>query len=72
MTEGYAIKQHGEIDVRTVSPTERAAKVNWLVVDRNMLITNSARDDQIERAWEHLHKEGFAECVRVKIEEIQP
>ena len=68
MTEGYAIKQYGEIDVRTVSPTERAAKVNWLVVDRKMLVTNSARDDQIERAWEHLSKEAFAECVRVKIE----
>jgi len=70
MTTGYAIKQGGCINVATISSTERAAIVNWLVVECKLLITNSARDDQIQHAWEHLSQERGATCIKVKIEEI--
>jgi len=70
MTTGFAIKQAGVINVSTVSATERAAKVNWLVVVGGIVVTDSARDDQIERAWQHLSPRHGAICVAVNVEEI--
>ena len=49
--EGYAVILGDEIDVRTVSPTRRAAIVNWLVVNRRVPILNSTTDEQIEQLW---------------------
>jgi hypothetical protein len=72
MTEatGYAIRDAGEIDVRTVSPTPRAAKVNWLVTGFNARITNATTDEQIEAAWLQFSSMSPIECVRVAIKEI--
>ncbi len=49
---GYAIIEGGEIDVRTVSPTRRAAIVNWLVIHRSKMIYAAATDEEIEKLWE--------------------
>ena len=51
MATGWAIRlSDGEIDVRTVSPTRRAAIVNWLVLNGTE-ISIMWTDDQIEAAW---------------------
>lgn len=48
---GYAVKTPaGEIDVRTVSPTIRAAQVNGLHL-AGFLILNDHTDEVISRAW---------------------
>jgi len=68
MTEfgnGWAIVSKGKVLVNTVSPTRVGAIVNWLVVDCNILVTNSASDNRIEAYWK-LNK-GKAECVEVHI-----
>ena len=50
---GFAAVRHGEIDVRTVSPTIRAAKVNWLVVHRGIQIYVTTTDEEIEEMWKN-------------------
>ena len=65
---GYAIVHNGEVIVKTISPTERAAKVNWLVVEFGLAVTRWATDRSIENAW--LNHKGSAECRRVQIEVV--
>lgn len=51
MATGWAIRlSDGKIDVRTVSPTRRAAIVNWLCV-HGMTPTIHATDADIEATW---------------------
>jgi hypothetical protein len=64
---GYAIETHGEIDMTTVSPTERAAKVNWLVTACGILLPNNIEDDIIEAFWERASTEKGAHCVPVTV-----
>jgi hypothetical protein len=52
-SKGWAVIADGEINVKTVSPTRRAAIVNWLTVDLGFLIHNHHTDEQIESAWEY-------------------
>lgn len=53
MARGYAaVSSAGEILVNTVSETERAAKVNWLVVCGQIPITCMHSDDDIHRLFE--------------------
>jgi hypothetical protein len=66
---GFAIKQDGSINVRTVSPTMQAAKINWLIVERGVMIRASEPDHHIEIAWRHLSSESGATCVQVDITE---
>jgi hypothetical protein len=61
--EGWAIIESTGIDVRSISPTRRAAIVNWLVVRRNIYITTSWDDARIEHIWQSL--KGEAEAVEV-------
>ena len=48
---GYAVLHCGQIIVATVSPTERAAKVNGLTVIYGLPVYARARDDEIEATW---------------------
>jgi hypothetical protein len=68
----YAIERGGEIDIRSVSPTERAAKINWLVVHCGYPILQSCPDEVIEEAWEAFSAHYKAECVTVTIERKSP
>jgi hypothetical protein len=61
--DGWAIIECVGIDVRSISPTRRAAIVNWLVVRRNVYITTSWDDARIEHIWQSL--KGEAEAVEV-------
>lgn len=62
---GWAVVERGEVNIRTVSDTRRAAIVNWLVVDRRVLVTTAMADHQIERLWQDMA--GLAECMTVEV-----
>lgn len=49
--EGWAVIDCTRIDVSTVSPTRRAAIVNWLVTRAGRFISTSTTDEQIEAYW---------------------
>lgn len=56
---------NGEINVRSISPTRRAAIVNWLVVEEQLPIMALHSDEEIEEIWKHFGK--HAECVQVTV-----
>lgn len=62
---GWAAIENDKISVKTVSPTRRAAIVNFLVVHRSLAITFHHSDAQIEEWWEKHH--GRAQMVEVEI-----
>lgn len=57
---GWAIVKEidDSINVRSVSPTRRAAVVNWLCTERGLMALNTTSDDQIERIW-RANKRGY-------------
>lgn len=70
---GWGIKdtRTGEVSVATVSPTRRAAIVNWLVAACRVPIADGMRDGLIETIWnKHSQEESRARVVMVRIEEI--
>lgn len=66
---GYAVVENGEINVRSVSPTRRAAMVNFLLTDRATMILNSMADPEIETIWDAKHR--GAVIVPVKITRVE-
>ena len=62
---GWAVITGDTIHVKTVSPTRRAAIVNFLVTDRSMAIYSQHTDADIETWWKKYH--GRAEVVEVTI-----
>jgi hypothetical protein len=48
---GYAVVDDDGINVRTVSPTRRAAIVNWLLIECGLLAMQITTDVEIEQAW---------------------
>lgn len=64
--EGWAVVDGDVIDVKTVSPDRRSALVNWLVVQKNCLITTAMTDAEISMLW--ASNQGDAICTRVRIE----
>jgi hypothetical protein len=63
--DGWAVIECIGIDVRSVSPTRRAAIVNWLVT-RGRWISTSTTDEQIEDYWSE--DRGEAEVVQVTVQ----
>jgi len=68
-TEAWAVIDNGGINIRSVSPTRRAALVNWLVVERQLQATIFATDDDIERMWEA--NKGDAAATKVAVTAVQ-
>lgn len=62
---GWACVTGDVIHVRTVSPTRRAAIVNFLVTERSMAIYAFHTDGDIELWWRKYH--GRSEVVEVAI-----
>jgi len=62
---GWAAVEDGKIKVRSISDTRRAAIVNFLITDRQLMIRNSTSDAEIERLW-FLHR-GQADVEMVTI-----
>ena len=48
---GYAAVTFGKVLVETVSESERAAMVNWLVTAPQVMVLNSHTDEQIADAF---------------------
>lgn len=59
---GWAVISKDKIKVRTVSDTRRAAIVNWLVTERNILVRASWEDEDIERVW-HENNRGDTQTI---------
>ena len=71
--EGWAVVENGEINVKTVSPTRRAAIVNWLVVDHDVMITRHTADRTIEAEWLARHpEETDAVPVTIRARPVTP
>lgn len=63
---GWAVVDvNSEIDARTVSPTRRAAIVNWLTVSCRLFITTRHTDDDIENIWNNY--KGSVEVYQVTV-----
>lgn len=54
---GWAVVEGDLIRIRTVSDTQRAAMVNWLVAEKGIFVHANMGDDAIERLF-HRHKFG--------------
>jgi hypothetical protein len=67
--KAYAVKHNGQIDVRTVGPTERSAKVNWLWV-MGVQVLNSFSDELIVQIFKKAAEVHHQECVEVEITEV--
>lgn len=65
LARGWAVVDGGEIVVESVSPTRRAAIVNWLFTARRVLITVIHTAEEIEQEWAAFR--GGAEVVQVGI-----
>lgn len=53
--QGWAVvDSFGYPKIKTVSDTRRAAIVNWLVTDCEVMVFNGDTDGQIERTWQRL------------------
>lgn len=69
MIEGWAvIDGSGNVLVRTVSDTRRAAIVNWLVTVLRIMIMNSESDEDIERAFTNNKNTYRVDVARVRVE----
>ncbi len=68
--KGWAVAEDGVFDIRSVSPTRRAALVNWLHVNV-VPIPAAARDDEIEAAWRAIKRVRKIEVFEVWISEGQ-
>lgn len=64
-SQGWAVKDPKGINVKTVSDTRRAAVVNWLVVEKGVMVLNAATDREIEDLWRRLC--GPSEVTKVTI-----
>lgn len=63
VAQGWAIETDGELSVRSVSPTPLGAKVNWLMVDANVLVLNSTPDAEVDRLFK---REATARGARLR------
>jgi hypothetical protein len=57
----------GFIIIETVSPTERAAMVNWLVVRAGLMITEDWTDARIRAAFAGASQARGVELIRVQV-----
>lgn len=67
--EAWAVVDGVGINIRTVSPTRRAAIVNWLCTEARLLATNLATDEDIEGMWQA--NKGNSDVVRVIVTALQ-
>lgn len=63
---GFAIVSFGKINIASVSPQARGAKVNWLVTEARLCVTQFHTDEDIERMWNSCRRRDH-ECVEVTI-----
>lgn len=64
-TSGWAVCIGNTVLVKTVSPTRRAALVNWIVTELKMSVFDTWPDDHIDTLFER--QKGSAEIRQVEI-----
>lgn len=65
--KGWGIERHnGELLVRTISDTRRAAIVNYLITEHQVSLTIFDTDENIENLWRHYGQ--YAEARQVHIQ----
>lgn len=66
MTNGFAaVNYRGEILIKTVSETRRAAMVNWLVTEGRVMVFRDSTDAEIEEDF-------LNSCARKGLASIEP
>jgi hypothetical protein len=65
----WAIIIDGEIDIRTVMPTDISAMVNWIVVSCGAIIQQGVTDQNVRAAFDAMKEKAGAsvECCPVEI-----
>ena len=66
--EGFGVVDVDGLDMRTVSPTRRAAIVNWLVVSANRVVSIYTSDQQIDALWDAHRGDAMVVPVRVYVQ----
>jgi len=66
-TTAWAVTNLDKTYINTISDTRRAAIVNWLVTEKQMMVYTSHTDADIEAMWNHLGR-----YVEVRQVEIRP
>lgn len=70
-TEGFAIKnKQGEILVKTVSDTERAAMVNWLMIEASVAVWHDWSDEKITGTFSAYAFPAHASVIPVEVREV--
>jgi hypothetical protein len=72
--KGFAAALDGKIDVRTVSPSERAAKVNWLAVGPTPrhIMMHMVDDEHIDKTFaQYQDKFPGLRIIPVMVEPLQ-
>lgn len=67
MPIGWAVIENEQINLRSVSPTRRAAIVNFLVTDRGRYISNSTSDHEIEAMFSRDRRGATAVEVTIEV-----
>jgi len=73
MAIGYAVTVRGEIDVRTVGPTEISAMVNWLAAGEalphsdRIMVYHGVPDEHVTKAFSPLASHYGAQLAEVEI-----
>jgi hypothetical protein len=67
---GFAICDEHQILVRTASDTERAAKVNWLVLYGRVYVADIWTDEMIDHAFENMKATHKVEIKKLFIETV--
>lgn len=71
VVEGYAVTHNGIIDVRTVSDSERAAKVNFLFAHAKIAVGSTVTDAGIAKLWIDLQKRAAASKPAQRVDVIK-
>lgn len=69
-SQGFAVVDDDGINMRTASPTRRAAIVNWLVGTGRRFISTSHSEEDIENMWQA--DKGGAEVLPITVQAIIP
>lgn len=66
--EGWGVVDRNGLNIRTVSPTRRAAIVNWLVVEAGCAILASHTDGHINALWDAHRGEALIKPIRMYVQ----
>jgi len=70
LASGWAIIDNDEIKVRTVSPTRRAALVNFLLVERLVAVLEDTSDEAINQLWEQHRGDASITLVMIRAKDV--